>query len=353
MFGGKGHFINFYDTGDELFDIMQQLEQTMGVRSFFVMDENFLLHRKRALRLLELLEEHDKAWSLYVFASANILRSYSLDQLLQLGISWVWMGLEGEDTRYKKLHGTDTRALVRELQSHGIHVLGSTIIGLEEHSPQNIDQAIDSAVRYDTDFHQFMLYTPLPGTPLHAELKARGVLDSESDDVISDMHGQYRFNYRHGQIKDGLESELIVRAFRKDFEVNGPSVVRLVRTMLTGWKRHKHHQDPRVRRRFAFEARDLPTTFAALLGASQLYYRKNAAMQGKVSKILRDLVQEFGFKARLAAALGGPFLLWKMRREEKRLTSGWTREPRTFFEKNHGPAPVASVSIKKDLTRVG
>ena len=29
MFGGKGKCVNFYETGDELFDIMCQLEETL------------------------------------------------------------------------------------------------------------------------------------------------------------------------------------------------------------------------------------------------------------------------------------------------------------------------------------
>ena len=120
MFGGKGHSVRFYETGDELFDIMCQLEANLKVQSFFMMDENFLLDRVRALRLLELMERHDKAWALYLFSSASVLRSYSIEQLVRLGLTWVWMGLEGEDSRYTKLHGTDTRALVRQLQSHGI-----------------------------------------------------------------------------------------------------------------------------------------------------------------------------------------------------------------------------------------
>ena len=89
MFGGKGKFVNFYETGDELFHVMSQLQRTAGVRSFFVMDENFLLHRKRALRLLDLMQNHEKDWSLYVFSSAEALKSYSMDHLVGLGISWV------------------------------------------------------------------------------------------------------------------------------------------------------------------------------------------------------------------------------------------------------------------------
>ena len=334
MFGGKGKFVNFYETGDELFDVMCQLEKSMQVKSFFVMDENFLLHRRRALRLLELMEEHDKSWALYVFSSANVLRSYRMDQLVSLGISWVWMGLEGEDSRYRKLHGTDAFALVRELQSHGIRVLGSTIIGLENHTPENIDEAIDYAARYDTDFHQFMLYTPIPGTPLHAELSAQGRMKDESEYHPSDIHGQLIFNYRHPHIPEGAEAEMMVRAFRRDFEVNGPSVARFVRTTLAGWKRYKNHPDPRIRRRFAWESQDLGTTFSAALWAMKRYYRKNPAMRAKMSRILRDLYGEFGWTSRLVAALAGPYILWKTRREEKRLANGGTYEPPTFYERN-------------------
>jgi len=134
MFGGKGRSVEFYGTGEEIFEIMCQLEKNLKIKAFFVMDENFLVNTKRSLRLLELMEEHGKAWSLYVFSSANVLRKYTMDQIVRLGISWVWMGLEGKDSQYKKLAGTNTLEFVKQLQDHGVRVLGSTIIGLEEHT---------------------------------------------------------------------------------------------------------------------------------------------------------------------------------------------------------------------------
>jgi len=350
MFGGKGKFINFYQTGDELFDVMCQLEEALQVQSFFVMDENFLLHRKRALRLLELMEGHDKAWALYVFSSANVLRKYTLEQLVGLGISWVWMGLEGQESQYDKLHGIDTRKLVSELQSHGIRVLGSSIIGLEEHTPENIDEAIDYAVGHDTDFHQFMLYIPIPGTPLHAELSAQGKMKRPDEYEEADVHGQLILNYHHPHIPDGQEGEFLRRAFERDFEVNGPSVARIVRTTLAGWKRYKDHPNSRIRRRYAWEARELGTAFSAAIGAMKLYYRKNTAMRAKVSAILKDLHHEFGLKSRLSAALGGRYLLWKVRKEEKRLAAGWTYEPPTFYEKNHCIEDPTVTALSRSVT---
>jgi len=371
MFGGKGHSVNFYQTGDELFHIMCQLEREMGVRSFFMMDENFLLHRKRALRLLELMEKHDKSWSLYVFSSANVLSSYSIEQLIRLGISWVWMGVEGCNSQYAKLTGIDTFKLVRELQANGIRVLGSTIIGLENHTAENIDEAIDHAVRHDTDFHQFMLYTPIPGTPLCAELSAKGLMKDESEYHLSDIHGQSILNYRHPALNDEQTAEFMLRAFDRDFHVNGPSVVRIVRTTLAGWRRHKNHPHPCVRDRFAWEARELATTFSTVVGAAKLYFRNDPALYAKMSALLRELHAEFGWKSRLASVFGSRWLLRKIRQEERRLAVGFSYEPPTFYERNEAVAdrpdvplcrsaaplvpsakPIATPARKRNLARV-
>ncbi|HBO42401.1 MAG TPA: B12-binding domain-containing radical SAM protein [Planctomycetaceae bacterium] len=334
MFGGKGKFINFYETGDELFHVMCQMEEQMQSRSFFMMDENFLLHQNRARRLLELMREHDKAWSLDVFSSANVLRKYSMDELLGLGISWVWMGMEGKESQYTKLHGIDVHELVKELQANGIRVLGSTIIGLENHTPDNIDEAIDYAASYATDFHQFMLYTPIAGTPLHAELTAKGLMKDDSEFCHGDIHGQLVFNYRHPHIKNGQEGEFMIRAFDRDFAVNGPSTARIVRTTLAGWKRHKNNPDRRIARRIAWDARELATTFSALVGTARRYYRDNPVMWAKMDALLKELHAEFGWKSRFFSTVGSWYVMPKIRREEKRLAEGWTYEPPTFYERN-------------------
>jgi hypothetical protein len=332
MFGGKGKFVHFFETGDELFDVMCKLESSMKVRSFFVMDENFLLYRKRTLRLLELMIQHGKSWSLYLFSSANILRKYKIEELVSLGVSWVWMGLEGESASYEKLKGIDTRDLVQELQSHGIRVLGSTIIGLEHHTPDSIDAAIDYAVGHDTEFHQFMLYTPVPGTPLYKEHKADGTLLDHSECSEADSHGQGRFNFRHPHIKNGQETEFLMRAFKRDFEVNGPSIFRVVKTTFMGYQRYKNHPDRRIRERFLWEARSLPLGYAGALWAARKRLRSNPAVEAKIKSLLDDIHREFGTMSRLAASTVGRFLQITSALESRRQRRGWHYEPPVFCE---------------------
>jgi radical SAM superfamily enzyme YgiQ (UPF0313 family) len=345
MFGGKGCFINFYDTGDKLYNVMAGIEKKLAVRSFFILDENFLLHRQRALRLLELMEQRKKSWSLYVFSSIRVLKSYTTEQLVGLGIGWVWTGLEGEDSQYAKLRNVDTKAYVRYLRSHGIRVLGSSIIGLEDHTPETIEQVIDHAVSHDTDFHQFMLYTPVPGTRLYEDHRAGGTMLSESEFSLADAHGQYRFNYRHLHIPKGQEEVYLLRAFERDFEVNGPSLYRLIRTMLNGWKRYKNHPDARIRGNHRRESRLLRTTYAGAVWAMRKRFRGTARLREKLDALLQDLYREFGVLTRVIAPATGRHIHFMLRREEKRLAHGWTYEPPPVVEKNG-----AALALEPSLT---
>ena len=334
LFGGKGKSIHFYETGDQLFGAMLELEKKLGVNSFFALDENFLFHKNRALRLLELMKEHGKSWAIYIFSSARILKHYTMEQLLGLGISWVWMGIEGKNSSYEKLHDIDTKGLIKELQDNGIRVLGSSIIGLEDHSAENIDEVIDHAVAHNSVFHQFMLYTPSHGTPFYEDMKAKGTLLPESECSLSDANGQYRFNYKHQFIEKGMEEKYLIEAFTRDFKVNGPSIARLIKTTFDGYMKHKNHPDMRVRKRIHFEARELAGTYAGTISALRRKYANDPKIGKEMDILLKELYNEFGLKTRIIAPLMGLYISHTIRSEEKRLAAGMTYEPPTFYEMN-------------------
>ncbi len=244
------------------------------------------------------------------------------------------MGLEGKESAYDKLQGVDTRALVNDLQSHGIRVLGSSIIGLEDHRPENMDAIIDYAVSHETVFHQFMLYTPIPGTPLYEKHRQDGSLLPETEFPAADAHGQYRFNYRHPHIKDGQEEEYLLEAFRRDFAVNGPSLLRLIRVLLNGWQRYKDDPCIHVRKRIAWEVFPLRSSYAGAVWAMKKWYRNDPRLREKAEKLLKDIYAEFGWITRLITPFIGRFAYFTLKREEERLAAGWTYEPVSFHEKN-------------------
>ncbi len=243
------------------------------------------------------------------------------------------MGLESPQSGYAKLAGSDTLSLVRELRSNGIRVLGSTIVGMHHHTPQNIGEEIDYACKHETDFHQFMLYTPLPGTPLHQRMEKEGTL---IDVDLADVHGQYKFNWRHPFISRDDSKKFLDWAFWRDFELNGPSLYRICRTTLEGVKKYRFYPDWRVRERFEREARALRTSYAAVLWAMERHMRqKNAEVAQRVHELREEIRRECGALAAAVGAALGPLLLWLTKREERKLEKGVAYEPQTFIERRN------------------
>ncbi len=180
-----------------------------------------------------------------------------------------------------------------------------------------------------------MLYTPIPGTALYAELEKKGTLLNRADISIPDIHGQLKFNFHHPHITDGQETEFLLRAFHRDFVVNGPSLIRIIRTNLQGWKRYRHHDDLRIRASIRARSANLPIKYAGVLWATRRAYQHDERLKAEITKLLNELVEVCGWKSRLAAPIAGRYLYRKLQQEQQRLADGWTYEPPTFYETNH------------------
>jgi hypothetical protein len=279
-----------------------------------------------------------KAWALYVFSSANAVAKYTLRELVELGVEWVWLGLESPRSGYAKLAGVDTLALTRELQGHGIHVHGSSIVGMPHHTLDNIAEEIEHAVAHDADCHQFMLYTPVPGTPLHAEMTAEGRL---LDVALADIHGQYKLNFVHPFIPRDASKGLLDSAFRRDYERNGPSLFRIMRTMLAGVRRYRDDADPRLRARMARHGRALAGGYGAALWAMETYLANdNPAVARRIRELRLEIEREGGPLTRWVDRLAGPLLAWSARREARRFPRGRPLEPPTFVDRRHWSEPA-------------
>ena len=336
FFGGKGKFVNFFERGEDLFRVMCEAERRLGARSFFMMDENFLLYKKRALELLDLMKAHGKAWSLYVFSSANAIRKYDIRQLVELGVEWIWLGLESPAAGYQKLKGTDTLALARELQSHGIRVHGSTIIGLEHHTPDNIDAEIEHAVAHDTVFHQFMLYTPVPGTPLYREVAGGGPAARRRRPRRHPRAVQVQLPARRDlarRVEDVARSRVPprLRAQRAepvpaDAEHDGGLAPLSRRSGRAGAR-------ARARRR----RRSCASGYGAALWAMEKYLREsNRAMSDRIRRAAAaGRARDRRTVAGSIDPVAGPVLLWSARRETRRHPAGRRLEPRTFVDRRN------------------
>ncbi len=230
-FFGKA-YTPFFQTGAELFWNACRIAKDLGADDFFVMDENFFKQEARARELLAMMEYHQRPFRFGLFSSAEAIESFGVENMVRLGVDFVWLGAESKHETYAKNQGRDLRGLIRSLRDYGIPVLASGILFLDHHTPENIQEDIDFMIDLEADMTQFMMFTAMPVTALYQDLKARGLLDL--DLPYEEWHGQHNLNWRHPRFSSPEARRLLADAFRQEYDRNSASILRLAQTALRG-----------------------------------------------------------------------------------------------------------------------
>jgi hypothetical protein len=177
-----------------------------------------------------------------------------------------------------------------------------------------------------------MLYTPVPGTPLYAQVEREGRLRKDVD--LADIHGQAGLNYVHAALTSDEAKRQLDRAFRLDYERNGPSMYRLMATMFQGWRRYHDDADPRVRARVESEGRQLRNGYGAMLWAMERFLRSSSReMSDRIRALRLEIEKELGGLSSVIDRVIGPVLSWAARRDAHRFPAGRPLEPHTFVDR--------------------
>ncbi|MGD0783102.1 MAG: cobalamin-dependent protein [Candidatus Aminicenantales bacterium] len=307
----------YLSTGKELFQTACRIADERGTDDFFVMDENFLKDRTRAMELLGEMQAHQRFFDFSVFSSAEAIQAFGVENLARLGVKFLWMGVEckSQSENFEKNRGLDPKALIRELRDHGISVLASGILCMEHHTPDNIQIDIDHLVGLESDFVQFMLLIPLPVTELYRDHQRRGLL--KTDLPYEDWHGQKALNFNHPRFPGNSPERWIKAAFRQDYEENSSSMYRNVETAFRGAQTlaAKGRTDPWLAER-AKRLRKRTLNYAPILAAVERF-AVNEKERQRAKDMERKIEAAFGPRT-LFTRLGrtGSVLLaaaWKFR----------------------------------------
>jgi len=229
------HYLPILKSGRDVFEVCREAEENLGVTEFAVIDENFLQEPERARELLSLMESHGKTYKFFLFASADNIQRLGVDFMVRLGAAVVWIGIEARRSLFAKTHDVDVKRLVRQLQDHGVSVLSSSILFLEDHDRERLDQDVNWAIGVRSDLHQFMQLTPLPGTPLYRKYEQAGRLIPSFP--YTKMSGQNVLNFYHPHFTPEEAGEITREAFRRKYERHGPAVMNMALTALKGYGR--------------------------------------------------------------------------------------------------------------------
>lgn len=146
----------------------------------FFADDNLLLKRSFARGLLEAMVPLNVRWHAFTDISAakdaellELARASGCTQLLIGFESLSPANLAGIDRRSWKLKQLPNyERAIETIQAHGIGVIGSFLVGLDEDGPDVFERIRDFVVNTNLYGVNITIQTPFPGTRLHARLAA-------------------------------------------------------------------------------------------------------------------------------------------------------------------------------------
>jgi len=290
----KRKHIRLLDSGRDVYDVIcryQEIEEDMSV---VILDEDFLLNRRRAMELRDCVLAGGRAVSIFCFASIKALSQYTVTEILEMGIDGVWIGYEGTRSGYAKQSGRPADELFRELRGHGISVLASMIVGLPYQTPEIIEEELDGLLALEPALSQFLIYGPTPGTPFYEQVMSEGRLHQ---DLAEDRERYYRncTGFKAMVTHPSMTPDAIENAQRHCFEEDlarlGPSIYRSLEIWLNGYERLKDSPSAFLRskaERFATEIRRAYPVFLAgrLLAKSAATRARIATLERRVHAVL-------------------------------------------------------------------
>jgi hypothetical protein len=293
-----------------------------------VLDENFLKMKDRALELLELIEKNDRHFSFAIFSSAETLRELGdLDILVRMGVTFVWVGVESKKEIYAKNKNTDFQLLFMELKKRGISVLASSILFTEKHDKSTIWEDVDFVTSLKPDYVQFSPLGPIPGTKLYDDYEREGKVNKKIP--YESQHGQGKIWFHHDHFSRDESEEFLRLAFEIDYNRNGASMLRAIKTTLGGYFYCRKHTDERIRRRSKDHKKRLKM-MRYFLTASTIFVQ-NRQSENLLKDIKRSFRSQFGRMNLLTLSISLVVVFFSIKEYLRCRIIGDLRVPKTSY----------------------
>lgn len=232
--------------GRAMYDTMVDIHDRTGISYFYIYEEDMCLYKKSldawggAIR-----DDPDRTLFWHCFSTVKSLTSWDLEELVAMGLTHVWIGIESVNSPFSKSVGRDNLSLFNDLHSLGITTSGSIMFGQDHQTPESLHDELDHAEQLYPSTFQASVLIPSDGTQLRARLEAEGRL-RKANYWDSDLYSEVII---HPKFKPGQLRDSIFWAYDEFYKRTGPAIHRLARHWITGAKRLKKSPNAGLRRR--------------------------------------------------------------------------------------------------------
>src|SRR5208283_3707424 len=228
--------------GKDIYAVVERYLATDPNLVFLILDEDFLLNKKRAMQFRECVMKGGKTLSIFAFSSVKAISQYTVEEILEMGIDGFWIGYEGTRSGYAKQQGRPVDEILTEFREHGITVLASMIVGFDYQTPEIVAQELDGLMKLKPALGQYLIYGPVPGTPFHERVIKENLLHdiyTSDEDLFYRRADGFRTMMKHPTLSPAQIEDMQRWCFEQDFQRLGPSIYRVLETRFLGYLKLK------------------------------------------------------------------------------------------------------------------
>jgi radical SAM superfamily enzyme YgiQ (UPF0313 family) len=159
-------------------NIMREIRQYDPKREyFFFYDDNFTANRARAKELLKAMIRENLGFKWATQVRTDVAKDGELLNLMkEAGCSTLFIGFESVDPHAlkemkKSQSVADIKLCIREIKKRDIHIHGMFVFGFDSDTPATVRSTVKFAIQQQVGSAQFLILTPLPGTPFYDKMK--------------------------------------------------------------------------------------------------------------------------------------------------------------------------------------
>ena len=264
----KRKHIKLLPEGRDIYNVIDRYLIRDSSMVFTIIDEDFLLDKKRAMQFRDCVLAGGRPISIFVFSSVKALSRYTVQEILEMGIDGIWIGYEGTRSGYSKQSGKPVHELIRELRENGIAVLTSMIIGFDYQTPEVISQELDGLMDLRPELAQFLIYSPPPGTPFYDRVISQDLMRSNYiEDADKRWHDGCGFNsiVKHPTMSSSEIEDIQYWCFEQDFQRLGPSIYRFVEMWCLRYKKWRVSSSDFLQKKAASLTKDIRKAYLMFL----------------------------------------------------------------------------------------
>jgi haloalkane dehalogenase len=310
---GRKH-IKLLPEGKDIYAVVERYIAMDPSLVFLILDEDFLLNKKRAMEFRDCVIAGGKKISIFAFSSIKAISQYKVEEILEMGIDGFWIGYEGTRSNYAKQQGRPVPEIFNEFREHGITILTSMIVGFDYQNREVVAQELDGLMKLKPSLSQFLIYGPVPGTPFHERIMKDNLLQdvyTDDKDLFYRRADGFRTMIKHPTLSAEEIEAIQEWCFKEDFERLGPSIYRVLEARLLGYQKMKNSPNPHLRAKAEYYAGELRYAYPVFMAGRVL--GPNAAVRRWIGDLERKIHAELGAPAlgqRLKSVLGVAMAAW-------------------------------------------